>query len=246
MCTDCIRHTHRFHPFHRVEAWVHDTYQPAWLAQAGVRVHLGHGGSPCPCRIPDAGGTDSEGSGSDSETESNWEDSDLESNGGTFSEHAEPDEADGLGEAPSTAEAAQSEHARARIDIESAAYGTFPSGKQKDDILFVDRTGMHRLPVQRCVCKQDWPLSAQLMDMGFFPGSFHSPKTVFTFSLLDEIRLDSLECKTSMTRAFKKIVRKTSPSFPHTVPVSPCRIMHNQSLGLPRIESAERNDSGQT
>lgn len=108
------------------------------------------------------------------------------------------------------------------MDIEAAAYGTFPASKQKDEILFVDRTGMHRLPVQRCACKQNWPLSAQLMDMGFFPSSFHSPKTVFTFSLLDEICSDSLECKTSMAGAFKKIVCKMSPFFPHTVPVSPC------------------------
>lgn len=237
MCTDCIRQSHTNHPFHRVEAWVNDTYQPAWLSQAGVRIYLGHGGDPCPHDAaanpvaavdreevfrgtpPDSESSDNgENDDSGSETESDWDDSDLDSEDGaygeTFRKHAEY-----CASPPGDAEAPEAAEPNCHADVTNA-YGGFPKTARKGDILFIDRTGIHRLPVRKCNCKADWPLSSQLMEMGFFPSSFHSPKTVFTFNVLDEIRLDSLECKTSMTRIFKKIVRKTAPNFPHTVPVS--------------------------
>ncbi|KDQ49788.1 hypothetical protein JAAARDRAFT_87135, partial [Jaapia argillacea MUCL 33604] len=48
-CYDCIRWGHLRSPFHRVERWGGEGYfVPAWLSDAGVHLHLGHRGKPCP------------------------------------------------------------------------------------------------------------------------------------------------------------------------------------------------------
>ncbi|KAH9914125.1 hypothetical protein B0H21DRAFT_782180 [Amylocystis lapponica] len=44
-CTLCCRKQHERNPFHRVEKWTNNLYySPAWLAEAGVVLQLGHGG----------------------------------------------------------------------------------------------------------------------------------------------------------------------------------------------------------
>lgn len=47
-CDDCVQVCHRSLPYHRVEHWTGTFFEPAWLCQASVVIHLGHGGSPCP------------------------------------------------------------------------------------------------------------------------------------------------------------------------------------------------------
>ncbi|KAH9942125.1 hypothetical protein B0H21DRAFT_696451, partial [Amylocystis lapponica] len=48
-CTLCCRKQHERNPFHRVEKWTNNLYySPAWLAEAGVVLQLGHGGGECP------------------------------------------------------------------------------------------------------------------------------------------------------------------------------------------------------
>ena len=47
-CSDCVRLYHRSSPYHRVEHWTGAFFEPAWLCQANVVIHLGHGGLPCP------------------------------------------------------------------------------------------------------------------------------------------------------------------------------------------------------
>ncbi|KAG2738524.1 hypothetical protein P692DRAFT_201873906 [Suillus brevipes Sb2] len=56
--------------------------------------------------------------------------------------------------------------------------------------------------------------------MGLFPASFTSPKTAFTFAVLDDFLLDNLECRTSVMNYYSKLRRVTSSVFPHLVPVS--------------------------
>lgn len=34
-------------PLHRVEKWADGFFEPAWLREVGVRMHLGHNGEPC-------------------------------------------------------------------------------------------------------------------------------------------------------------------------------------------------------
>ena len=48
MCLKCCRETHRIQPLHRVQHWNGNFFQDAWLYQAGVKLHFGHGGAPCP------------------------------------------------------------------------------------------------------------------------------------------------------------------------------------------------------
>ncbi|KAG1725161.1 uncharacterized protein EDB91DRAFT_1254899 [Suillus paluster] len=58
----------------------------------------------------------------------------------------------------------------------------------------------------------------QLFEMGLFPASFTSPKTAFTFVVLDDFLLDNLECGTSAMNYYSKLRRVTSSVFPHLVP----------------------------
>ena len=88
-CTQCFRDAHLLHPFHRVEHWTGSHFDPAWLCQAGVRIHLGHGGRPCPVQTEpgedredneeldgqDSGGVEDEDKDKDdNEDEDEWED----------------------------------------------------------------------------------------------------------------------------------------------------------------------------
>jgi hypothetical protein len=45
-------------PYHRVEHWNGTFFEPAWLCQANVVLHLGHGGLPCPSNISFDGAVD--------------------------------------------------------------------------------------------------------------------------------------------------------------------------------------------
>ncbi|KAG2091358.1 uncharacterized protein F5147DRAFT_748144 [Suillus discolor] len=58
----------------------------------------------------------------------------------------------------------------------------------------------------------------QMFRHGFFPASFNRPKTVFTFRVLNDFLLDSLECGTSAMNYYSKLRRMTSSMFPHLVP----------------------------
>lgn len=51
LCSGCVRVRHSSMPYHRVEHWTGAFFEPAWLCQAGVVIHLGHSGLPCPSAI---------------------------------------------------------------------------------------------------------------------------------------------------------------------------------------------------
>jgi hypothetical protein len=88
-------------------------------------------------------------------------------------------------------------------------------------LTIVDISGIHQLPVDFCRCSgNNTTDDIQLLDMGLFPASFVRIKTAFTFRLLADYRLESIECKTSAYHYFMKIRRITSPAFPQRVPVS--------------------------
>jgi hypothetical protein len=46
-CTDCCCANHASHPFHRIDHWTGSYFEPAWLFQVGLILHLGHHGQPC-------------------------------------------------------------------------------------------------------------------------------------------------------------------------------------------------------
>lgn len=53
VCVLCCRNRHIINPFHHVEKWNGCYYQQGALWQAGVKIHIGHNGFPCP-RSPSA------------------------------------------------------------------------------------------------------------------------------------------------------------------------------------------------
>jgi len=87
-------------------------------------------------------------------------------------------------------------------------------------IVVVDTAGIFRHRVSWCTChaKPDYPL--MLFRDHLFPASFSRPETVFTFNVLDNFYMDSMECKTSANNFYNKLSRLTSNTFPHDVPVS--------------------------
>ncbi|KAG1853038.1 hypothetical protein F4604DRAFT_1933492 [Suillus subluteus] len=57
----------------------------------------------------------------------------------------------------------------------------------------VDTSGVHSLMIRFCRCASALGPDMQLFEIGLFPASFTSPKTAFTFAVLDDFLLDNLE-----------------------------------------------------
>jgi hypothetical protein len=98
----------------------------------------------------------------------------------------------------------------------------FKSSTAKD-LVIVDSSGVHQLPVEWCRCPSeglelDRRRDLDLLKMGLYPASFRRIQTVFTFSVLDDFLLQNLECKTSAQNFYSKLRRTTSKAFPEIVP----------------------------
>jgi len=198
-CSACFRHRHQFLPFHRVENWTGSHFQPAWLCQVGVEIYLGHNGKPCPSRY---------------DTGVNWSSSG-------------PSSADAAGQLPDDADGddwgfeADENESDGWTDDDGDPDNQFalPKLKGADACVIVDRSGVHRLRVRPCICPGCSPVYLQYFEMGLFPASMRRVHTAFTFAVLDDFRMDNLECKTAGMRYWNKIVRLTSNAFSFSVPV---------------------------
>ncbi|KAG1787558.1 uncharacterized protein HD556DRAFT_1246604, partial [Suillus plorans] len=82
----------------------------------------------------------------------------------------------------------------------------------------VDTSGLHSMMIRFCQCAGALSHDMQLFKTSLFPASFTSPKTAFTFAVLDDFLLDNLECGTSAMNFYSKLRRITSSVFPHLVP----------------------------
>jgi hypothetical protein len=60
----------------------------------------------------------------------------------------------------------------------------------------------------------------QLFQMHLCPASYSKPSTGFTFDVLDDYHLESMECKTACSNYYNKLRHCTNDAFPETVPVS--------------------------
>ena len=169
-CDDCIWVRHCSMPYHRVERWTGKFFEPAWLCQANVVIHLGHMGSPCPSNV------------------------------------------DAVGDYS------------AQILTSDTVFGNgLPKLKGHDYHVVIDKSGVHRLRIIPCSCPnapKEGERYIHYIQMGLFPASLQKIKTVFTFGLLNDFRMDNLECKTAALSYWHKIVRITSKQFPKSVPVS--------------------------
>jgi hypothetical protein len=95
-----------------------------------------------------------------------------------------------------------------------------PKLKGEDACVVVDKSGVHRLRIRPCRCAGAPSDDLQFLDLGLFPSTLRNIKTVFTFGVLDDFRMDNLECKTAGMNYYNKLKRLTSNAFPESVPVS--------------------------
>jgi CxC2 like cysteine cluster associated with KDZ transposases len=195
LCSDCCRDNHASNPFHRIDHWTGSYFEPAWLFQVGLVLHLGHNGAPCPSYFhpsaPDVVGQDAE----------DYEDD--------FNDATEGDGTNNI--------VKEMKRFTGIYDLHST---TFPTPVDCHELTVIDVSGVHRMWVKWCNC----PNSRQeqenhLLQMGLFPVSYKNIKSTFTFKVLDDARLSNLECKSSAYQYYQKLRRITSPLFPNAVEV---------------------------
>jgi hypothetical protein len=114
-------------------------------------------------------------------------------------------------------------------DEDRCEYG-LPKLDGEDVCVVVDKSGVHRIRVRPCICPGHSPLDLQYLDMRLFPASLRRIKTAFTFAVLDDFRMDNLECKTAGLNYYNKLRRITSNEFPRSVPVYFLRADENNAL----------------
>jgi hypothetical protein len=109
-----------------------------------------------------------------------------------------------------------------------------PKLKGNDYHVVVDKSGVHRIRIIPCACANASKDNGYIhyLQMGLFPASLQDIKTVFTFGVLNDFRLDNLECKTAALNYWQKIVRLTSNEFPKSVPVSVPQLCARKMLTL--------------
>lgn len=151
---------------------------------------MGHGGHQCPEVSADEDDTDE------------WDDPDL-----WTSQDTPPDDVD---------------RAPQEFDL-GRSYTTFTkSGKstaKEYTITVVDRSGVYEFPVVWCTCKAT-PRHEQLFDMRLYPASQTTPKTAFTFDVLDDFLIANFESKEPAHSYYRRLVRHSNEAFPDSVPVS--------------------------
>ena len=73
------------------------------------------------------------------------------------------------------------------------------------------------------------------MMAGLFPTTMKSPRTAFTFQVLDDFIRDNVECGTTAMNYYSKVQRLTSNAFLHAMPVSGITL-DDHSIDLDNIE----------
>ena len=64
-------------------------------------------------------------------------------------------------------------------------------------LTIIDQSGIFEMEAVFCVCSKDANCDKLLLQIGLFPSTFISIKTIFTFAVLDNFLKDNLECKTN-------------------------------------------------
>jgi hypothetical protein len=95
-----------------------------------------------------------------------------------------------------------------------------PSKEQH--LTIVEANGVHEHVVQWCSCPLPERPSKhiQILRTGLFPASHKIIKTAFTFNVLQQFHIESVECNTSASSFFTKLRRFTNKAFPSKVQVS--------------------------
>ena len=210
--------------------------EDSWLYHAGVGLHFGHGGHPCPSRSEAGHWNENNGLGT-RYTEPVAGASSRDPDTGVFEAskwcaptppitdtEAEEDETENfrLDEIPEDMPLPRPPPPEAEPFGDSSPIPAWTSRKDLDGnplVVVVDRTGMHLFPAFWCECCEPVPHELQALDMGFYPASHKSIRTLFTFQCLDDFLADNQECNTTAYHYIEKLRRLTNSSFPQTAPV---------------------------
>lgn len=188
LCRDCLRESHKVHPFHRIQFWTGTHYRADWLRNIGVAINLGHAGDCCPSRSSTA------------------------------------DQASY--EPPPAKIRALKDH----IDPYESPSKTIDTPADAKLMTVIHTNGIHTIWIRQCQCHEGQVVE-HLLQQALFPATFKSPKTVFTFGLLDDFRKANVECQTTAYGYFHKLRRMNSEFFPTSCPVGtnyhPASISHS-------------------
>ncbi|KAF7970570.1 hypothetical protein HWV62_23675 [Athelia sp. TMB] len=165
---------------------------PAWLYQAGVEIHLGHDGEKCPSSLSDE-------QNEFGESWTPWKDTIPGDN-----------EQDDVLDIPVINDPIN--------DQDAANSFSFPRLKKRKQKLIIDRTGVHPLTVNLCCCPDAEAQDIQYLATGFLPATFDQVETVFTFQMLDDLRVTHVECHTPVMNYWHRLRRITAPLQPQSVP----------------------------
>jgi CxC2 like cysteine cluster associated with KDZ transposases len=229
-CRGCCRCIHLTQPLHRVERWNGRFFERSALWEVGVRLYLGHQGHPCPS--------------ADSNT-SVWNDEQdrLDRSPMTLDPTSDLDEWLPTERVTAASAAAAASGHPGYNDVDERVWNNPPDEEDWDELddqiedisgptkqiptedflggrflTIVDSSGIHHLSALYCSCSGPPCEDQQLLAASFFPASFSTVSTVFTFHVLDDFRRDNLECKTTPYQFYQKIRRVTNSSFPQLVP----------------------------
>lgn len=204
-CTACCRDVHLRHPLHRVEHWTGEYYTSAAVRLTGVYLSLGHGGDRCPSNTVNDDDNNPfntpDDEFSDEESCLDFDDIDDCNMQNPFSDRNAK---------PGTSE-----------DDDTGLFDRKIKDNAGNPIIhIVDISGIHRIGVKWCSCPNADLPAVQLLKARLYPASTISPRTAFTFRVLDDFLIENKECKTSALNYYNKLKRLTSNAFPHLVAVS--------------------------
>ncbi|KAG1847220.1 hypothetical protein F4604DRAFT_1594685 [Suillus subluteus] len=87
------------------------------------------------------------------------------------------------------------------------------------NLVIVHSTGVYSHSVSWCQCPgAEKAHHLDLMKARLFPASLTRPRSAFTFDVLDNFLIDTLECKTSAMSFYQKLRRFTNNAFPDKIP----------------------------
>jgi hypothetical protein len=194
-CTDCCRASHASHPFHRIEHWIGSYFEPAWLFQVGLILHLGHDGQPCSSYF----------NASAPEV--------VTHEAGLY-----VDDSDDVTEGDDTINIVK--ELKRLTGLYNLGSKVFSPPADCRELTVIDVSGVHHMWVKWCNCPNSRELQEKhLLQVGLFPASYKNIRSVFTFKVLEDARMSNLECKSSAYQYYQKLRRATSPLFPNAVEV---------------------------
>lgn len=201
-CLRCCVAVHKAHPFHVLQQWTGSFFDSYSLHAAGFVLCLGHGGDPCKAQRGPTLDTDPV-----FDHREHVDDEDFSDSGDPVDEETVVASDDLVPEELPT-----------RGPLRQPS--TLPDMPKGDRTMtVVDRSGVHQHSVRWCRCPGADEDDIQLLRARLYPASFKRPRTVFTFDVLDDFAIDTVECKTAALNYFNKLCRITNNASPKSVPV---------------------------